>query len=197
MSITGLDPSLTSTGIATLARYNKPDPAHVRTLRSVGHRSTDAKSWVHRSRRIVTQTRFVIQAIPRDTELVVIEEMPAHMKMQHSLIDRWVLWFGIVSQLDAMGVPVAVVNPATREKWATGKVVRGLDPKDRKARVTTAVRNQWAGHMEQRIHNHDEADALTLASMGALHSGWTLPFDVQTWQHNGLQSVTWPERTTP
>ncbi|UVK59012.1 RuvC-like resolvase [Gordonia phage KappaFarmDelta] len=196
MSIVGLDPSLTSTGIAILARYEGDDVAHVRTLRSVGHQSTDSKSWVHRSRRIVTQTRFVVQAIPRDTELVVIEEMPAHMKMQHSLIDRWVLWFGIVSQLDQMRIPVAVVNPATREKWATGKVVRGLDPKDRKARVTTAVRAQWDGHLEQRVRNHDEADALTLASMGALHTGWTLPFDVGTWQHNGLTSVTWPKENS-
>lgn len=191
MSIGGLDPSLTSTGIAVLGA-NPHQEAHLRILRSVGHRSVDSKSWTDRSRRIVAQTRHVIHALPRDLELVVIEEMPAHMQMQHSLIDRWVLWFGLVSQLDAMGVPVAVVNPATREKWATGKFARGVDGKERKKRVTTAVREQWPDH---RIRNHDEADALTLASMGALWSGWTLPFDVQTWQHNGLQSVTWPERT--
>ena len=193
MSIAGLDPSLTSTGIAILGAT--PDnAAHVRVLRTVGHQSIDSKSWTHRSRRIVTQTRHVIHALPRDLQLVVIEEMPAHMQMQHSLIDRWVLWFGIVSQLDAMGVPVAVVNPATREKWATGKVVRGIDAKERKKRVTTAVRAQWPN---QPIRNHDIADALTLASMGALHHGWSLPFEPATWQHNGLDSVTWPQQDPP
>ncbi|GAC70820.1 hypothetical protein [Gordonia soli] len=186
--IVGLDPSLTSCGIAILGRDG--DETVVRKLRSPGHRSVNAKDWRERWHRVVTQSRFVLQALPSDIDLVVVEDMPSHQKPQPALGDRWALWFGLCTELDARGIPVAVCNPATREKWATGKVVRGLSDDVRKARVTTAVREQWPG---VQVANHDCADALTLAAMGALKLGWTLPFEIKDRHHEGLTHVAWPK----
>lgn len=185
--IVGIDPSLTNCGIAVLECDNPPKPstAKVTLLRSVGHAGHNADDWATRSKRIVTQARYVLSLIPRDVELAVIEG-PAYGTNLPSTHDRAGLWWGLLSGLLAAQIPTAVVNPKTRAKWATGK------GNAQKPDVLAAVRNQWP---DTRVPNHDCADALTLASMGALWSGWTLPFDVQTWQHNGLQSVTWPQRT--
>ena len=190
MKICGIDPSLTSAGIAVLTDESIYAPVDVLALHAVGRPGKESDGWDERSDRIVAQTWRVLESIPRDVDLVVIEDLPSHVKLLPSFRDRCVLWGGIYSQLRARKTPVAVCNPAPREKWATGKVVRDLNTKQRKARVLEAVREQWP---DRRIYNDDVADALTLAAIGALKLGWQLPFKIKPRHHEGLKVVAWPK----
>ena len=189
-TIVGIDPSLTSCGIAILGDESIYAPVDIRSLSAIGNPGRETDGWDERSDRIVRQTRRVLECIPRDADLMVIEDLPSHVKLLPSFRDRCSLWQGIYSAVRARRTPIAVCNPATREKWATGKVVRDLSTKERKARVLAAVREQWP---DTRIGNDDIADALTLAAMGALKLGWTLPFEIKERHHKGLDVVAWPK----
>ena len=209
--VCGLDVSLTSTGIAVL-RDGIPI-----MLNSVGHKGSDADSYLVRGRRIVSQARAVVRAVetavpttvpvdPLETvsplnpngrshfpvkyvatpiDLAVIEG-PSYGSQYGDQWDRAGLWWGIFSALAAKKVPIAVVSPKTRAKWATGS-----GNADKKA-VLAAVRETWQ-QWRPHIRNDDVGDALVLASMGALHIGDTLPFEPKRSQYEGLKSVHWPE----
>lgn len=158
--------------------------AYVAQLLSVGHPGKDSASWDDRSNRIVSQTRLVLSKIPRATGLVVMEDLPSHVRLLPSFRDRCVLWGGLYSALRARDTEVAVCNPKTRAKWATGS-----GNADKKL-VLACVRDQWPNI---RIPNDDCADALTMAAMGALKLGWTLPFEIKDRHHAGLDVVAWPK----
>ncbi|XTP37107.1 crossover junction endodeoxyribonuclease RuvC [Mycobacterium sp. TJFP1] len=192
MIIVGLDPSLTSAGIAVL-RDGKPV-----LLTSLGHAS-QGKSFQHRSRRIVSQCRAIINAIAGQGEhapewitaaglpadLVVIEE-PAWQLNMPSAHDRAGLWWGLYSALATRRIPIAVVNPRTRAKWATGNGNSG------KKEVTEAVKDTW-NPWRSRIRNDDIADALTLAEMGARQYGEPLHFEPRRRHIEALVDINWPE----
>ena len=188
MSVAGLDLSLRATGIAVLALSPVCATKLIATT-TVGRDGIKGEGYPARARRIVAQTRRVLAQIPGDVELVVIEG-PSYGSQHGAQMDRYALWMGVYSSLQAQGVPIAVVAPGTREKWATGSVPRGIDRKARKARVLAAVRGMWP---DARIRNDDEADALALASIGAHYLGWPLPFETKPRHTTGLQAVEWPE----
>ena len=178
MSVVGIDPSLAATGLAII------DPGvEVFTL---GRKGFEGDGWVERSDRIVGQVRRVAAHIPpAGVDLVVMESMPQGMKNpMPSFGDRWAVWWGVYSTLRGRGLPVAVVQPTTRAKWATGSGTA------KKAVVLAAVREQWP---DVRIRDDNQADALTLAAMGALHLGWPLPFEIKDRHVGALDVVEWPE----
>lgn len=180
MSVIGIDPSLASTGVAIID--SQVEDVEVVTL---GRKGRESDGWVERSDRIVAQVRRIAANVPRScVDLVVIEAMPPGMKPQPWLGDRWALWFGLYSTLRGRGYPIAVVNPSSRAVWATG---RG---RAKKPEVLAAVREQWPA---VRIHDDNQADALTLAAMGAHHLGWPLPFEIKDRHSTGLQAIEWPE----
>jgi Holliday junction resolvasome RuvABC endonuclease subunit len=188
--VVGIDPSLTSTGIAVL---NQGIP---RMLNSLGHKGSDADTWLMRSRRIVSQTRSVIAAmyiqpdgLGEPIDLVVMEG-PSYGSQYGDQFDRAALWHGLFSALSAKRVPIAVVSPKTRAKWATGKDVEG-NGNSKKPEVLAAVRDEWAD-VRAHIRNDDIADALTLAAMGALYLSEPLPIVAHKWRVKGLESVAWP-----
>lgn len=203
MIVCGLDPSLTSTGIAILR-----DGIPV-TLTSLGHSGRDADTYLMRSRRIVSQTRAVINAIGmavtpvkgltspdelilsdwRQIDLVVIEG-PSYGSQWGDQWDRAALWWGLYSSLTAKRIPIAVVSPKTRAKWATGKDVEG-NGNSKKPAVFAAIKEEWTD-VRQHIRNDDIADALVMAAMGAAHLGDPLPIQVHQWRVNGLTAVQWP-----
>lgn len=186
MIVAGIDPSLTSCGIAIL------DNGQPVALDAVGHGGKNGASYDHRSRRIVSQCRTVIAAItecniggrnsPPNVDLAVIEG-PAYGQNLPSNHDRAGLWWGLYSALRAKKIPTAVVAPKTRAKWATGN--GNSDKRD----VLTTVRTWWPDHT---IRNHDIADALVLATIGAHHHGDPMPFPVKPRHTLALEAIAWP-----
>lgn len=198
MSVAGLDLSLRATGVAVIGydlvadadgRNQRHEPCVLR-LRTVGRDGIKGEGYPERSRRIVAQTRRVLAALPAAGIDLAVIEGPSYGSQHGAQMDRYALWMGVYSSMQAQGVPIAVVAPGTREKWATGSVPRGIDRKARKARVLAAVRGMWPN---ERIRDDDEADALVLATIGAHHLGWPLPFETKPRHTTGLQAVEWPE----
>lgn len=180
MIVAGIDPSLVCTGIAVLV---DGQPELITTTGLHGH---DADSYRTRSRRVRSVCRAVIAVIaPLHADLVVLEG-PAYGTQLGSAFDRSGLWHGLYAALDAKNTPIAVVAPQTRSRFATG---RG---KAQKADVLAAVR-QWWPHYRHLITNSDCADALVLATIGALKLGEALPFHPKERHYAALEAVAWPE----
>ena len=183
MIVCGLDLSLTNAGIAILAD-GRPT-----LLTSVGHGGKNGADYAHRSRRVRSQCQAVLNVL-RDNirnrlagiDLAVIEG-PSYGSVYGDPFDRAGLWHGVFGALDAKKVPIAVVAPSTLKKWVTGK--GNAD----KAAVLATVR-EWCG---PRVANHDEADSLALAYVGAYTLGDPIPFAPKERHRIGLEQVKWPE----
>lgn len=173
----GIDPSLTSAGVAIL---QDGKPIHVAHH---GFTGTKAMPWGARSRRIRYVCSHVIRDIPDNVDLVCIEAMPEHGRILPSTLDRAGLWHGLYGALDARKLPTAVVNPMTLKTWATGS-----GSADKAAMVTT-VSDWWP---DLNITCDDEADAIALGTAGAFHLGDPMPFEVKTRHTTGLEKVAWP-----
>jgi Holliday junction resolvasome RuvABC endonuclease subunit len=178
---------LTNTGIAVLVNGA---PA---ALRSVGHGSRNGRDYSHRSDRIVSQCRAVMDCLCDKQRNIIpgfvtfdlaVIEGPAYGENLPSNHDRAGLWWGLFSALRARQIATAVVPPATAKLWATG---RG---NARKGEMLTTARTWWPG---VKIGDHDQADALALALIGAFKLGDPMPFEVKDRHHAGLEKVAWPE----
>jgi Holliday junction resolvasome RuvABC endonuclease subunit len=176
--VVGIDPSLTSTGIAVLV------DGQPRNLRTIGHHTPNSKTYAHRSDRIVSQTRAIIRHIEDICmpDLAVIEG-PAYANANAYTHDQSGLWWGIYSALRARKTPTVVIAPKTRALWVTGN--GNAD----KRQVLDTVRNWYPGH---HVAGHDIADAAALALAGAFHLDDPMPFDVEPEHHNRLKAVVWP-----
>jgi Holliday junction resolvasome RuvABC endonuclease subunit len=187
--VLGLDPSLTSAGIAML-RDGRPI-----LLRSVGT-ATDIKDWEHRVRRITRQTWNIVRLIESKArpDLAMIEA-PLTFGTDGDAYDRYALFVELMRQLQAWKTPTVVVHNLTRCKWATGKGGKSskeLTTKQHKREVMLAVRatwEPWAGH----ITNDDIADALTLAEIGARYLDEPLHFTPRRRHIEAMRnSIAWP-----
>lgn len=179
MRVAGLDLSLVRAGIAILQDGR---PAKIT---SVGHASVSGASYEMRSRRMTSQCQSVLRQLDGPPlDLAVIEDQLAHGPMLPSALDRSALWWGVYSALLQKHVPVVVVNPMTLKVWVTGKGTAS------KTDMLDTVR----GWYRQPVTNHDEADAVGLATVGAYHAGDPLPFTVKD-RHTAIATtkITWPE----
>jgi Holliday junction resolvasome RuvABC endonuclease subunit len=177
-TVIGIDPSLTATGLARLTLANTSGVRPVRIVetcvkRTTGHRND---SVTMRADRLVDIAIDVAGfALPCD--LVVIEGPSLGSRFSGAAWDRAGLWWRIVGRLG----PVAVVPPAVRARWATG------NGRADKTQVRDAITQLW----EHEVGDHNEADALVLASMGAQWLG-RLPMDGP--DPAVLNSAEWPDR---
>lgn len=181
MIVAGIDPSLTSAGIAVL-RDGSPI-----LLRSIGFPSHDGASYTDRGRRIVAQARHIMASLlPGGTPDLVVLEGPAYHAAYGHAFDRAGLWWGVFTALRAKLVPVAVMPPTTLKQWATGK--GNAD----KPIVLAVVRSWWP---DVKITNHDIADACVLAAAGTLRLDGPVPFEPKP-RHRDLliDRISWPER---
>lgn len=187
--VVGIDPSLSSAGIAILVDGR---PAH---LRSVGSPAIPglAGHYPERSDRIGRQCRQILATIDGWTErtghdwpeLAVIEGLAYGANMP-STSERSGLWWRLYAALRGRGVPIAVIAPKTRALWATGS--GDAD----KAAVKAAVKAWWP-HARDHIRNDDIADAAALALAGALWLGDPMPFPVKPQHYNRLKAAQWPQ----
>lgn len=155
--IVGIDPSLTSTGVAVI------DPAagiQLHRIQSNGRKTATLQERDHRLHDLAN--RIYTHVVGAD--LVVIES-PAYSNSLGSMHDRSGLWWLLVRHLHADHVLVLEVPPTTRAKYACGRGNAGKDE------VLAAVIRRYPA---VEVTGNDVADALTLAAIGARLTGWPL-----------------------
>ena len=178
MKVIGIDPSLTSTGVAVITSTSPG--AHTAALRTTGNRDDPPHVTDARLDRI---TGFVAEYAAL-ADLAVIEG-PSHGSRGGSPWDRAGLWWRIVRRLLRADVAVAVCPPSSRAKWATGV---GSGPRATKPLVAVAVAKLWP---DVDAGSDDELDALAMATMGAQRLGLDVPH--RSHHDAALRGVTWPD----
>lgn len=164
--VVGLDPSLTSTGLATvngaLTIISKPGNDDLLRLR-----------------RIVATVLDHCHA--NFADLVVIEGL-SYGSTTGKATDRAGLHWLIRDALDSAHIPVALVTPAARAKYATGKGNAGKDA------VLIDVVKRWPMVL---VANNNEADAVVLLAMGLDYLGDPLAV-VPAVNRLAIGQVKWP-----
>lgn len=175
MKVTGLDLSLTSTGLAVLV----DGTAHVTRLGSTPAGDTVT----HRHHRLLWIANEVLEWCT-GSDLVVLEG-PSYGSTTGHQHDRSGLWWLVVHRVLNAGLPLAVVPPTSRARYATGKGNAGKDA------VLVAVVRRYP---EVDVTGNDQADALVLAAMGARKLGH--PIDaVPKPCRLAMGGAAWPEET--
>lgn len=186
MRVIGIDPSLTSTGVAvidadlhiTTHRVESAPPKRARgdkTPPSLLERR-------ERIRIIVDQATALVLPWHSRVDLAVIEG-PSYGSVGAGQWERGWLWGALVDRLAIAEVPVAVVPPTVRAKWATGSGAAGKSP------VAVHLSRMWPD-LDASLSD-DEWDAVTLASIGAQHLA-LLPVELARHREQ-LAKVAWPE----
>lgn len=176
MQITGLDPSLTATGIARLAIATTGQHAlEATTATSSGHRDDTLTERAHRLETLRDQ--IVHEAL--DADLVVIEG-PAYAKHDAGTWDRAGLWWLITAWLHDV-VPVALIPPTVLKRYATG---RGNAPKP-------DMRMALYKRTGEDLADDNTVDAAWLAYAGAHHLGNPV-LELPAAQVEALQRGEWP-----
>ena len=206
--VLALDPSLTSAGIALLARH----PANIgggtwpELTAHIGRPGHDGATYLERNNRIVQQVRGITRIVDdcrrngADIRLAVIEGPIYGMTGGHAF-DRAAVWWSLHAMLTNRRIPVAVVTPSHREKFITGVTGHKQATRERKARVVDEMRALWSfpngteitRDPLRKIVNDDEADALGMATMGAMALNWPVPFRPRRRHVENVALVQWPE----
>lgn len=169
--VAGLDISLTGTGVATLG-----GTARVPTK---GRRKD---SLLERHARMQHITSRVLEEVGT-VDLACVEGPVSYATPGGSTWDRGGLWWRIVAALLERDIPVAIVSPTARAKYATG------NGGSRKTAVLEAAQRRYGAILE----TDDEADALILRAMG-LHWLEQPLAEVPDGHRAALAGVQWPER---
>lgn len=173
MKVVGLDLSLTSAGLAVIV----DDAAAVERFTSV----TAGPLVTARHRRMRRMVNGIYEW-SAGADLVVLEG-PSYGSTTPHQHDRSGLWWLVAHRVRDAGLPLAVVPPTSRAKYATGK---GNASKD--AVLVSVVRR----YPDVNVTGNDEADALILAAMGARFLG--RPIDVVPQLHlTALKGAQWPD----
>lgn len=173
--VAGVDPSISSTGVAVLG------PLTCATLRIQS--KPGGQDLAHQLARMRHQVIAVHAAVEEVTPSLIVMEGPAYgspNQMGHMLAGFWWLLAHALEKV----APIAVVQPSTLKKYATGN---GRASKDEM--VAAAVR----GFSQVRIKGNDEADALALAAMGADRFGLLYAGGFESVHQGSIASVRWPE----
>lgn len=170
LRVAGLDISLTGTGVATLGGTT--------LIPSTGRRKDTIVQRRTRLKGITDQVLTTVGIV----DLAVIEG-PSHHSVGGSVWDRGGLWWLIVDGLCARDIPVAVMPPTSRAKYATG------NGGSRKAAVMEAAQRRYGAILD----NDNEADALVLRAAGLDWLGQPLA-EVPDGHRAALAGVQWPDR---
>lgn len=163
--IVALDPSLTSSGLAVLGPSQAEPYWAVRTVRS-GAQSTELGN-LRRMEKITTQIRCAIEEMSQGAHLgLAVIEAPAYSRGTGMAHERAGLWWMLYQMLVGLGVPVLVIKPNLRAKYATGKGTSGKDE------VMLAASRRYPCAL---IADNNQCDAVVLAAMGARYLG--VPID--------------------
>ncbi len=168
--VAGIDVSLTGTGVATLGG--------TALVTSKGRRKDSIAQRRTRIKGIVDEVLIAVGVV----DLAVVEG-PSHHSVGGSVWDRAGLWWRIVDRLCAEDIPVAVMPPMSRAKYATG------NGGSRKEAVMEAAQRRYGAVLD----NDNEADALVLRAAGLDWLGQPLA-EVPAGHRAALAGCQWPER---
>jgi Holliday junction resolvasome RuvABC endonuclease subunit len=182
--VLGIDPSLTSTGVAVISDRGGASTFRVESKPPRRARGDKAPATVaERHARISAIVRAVADISADSLVALAAIEGPSYASAGTGTWDRAWLWGSVVSGLARRDIPVAIVPPKTRALWATGSGAAG------KAMVAVAMTRMWPD--VDLATSEDEWDALVLASMAAQQLGW-LPVDLSRHAEQ-LRKVPWPD----
>jgi len=151
MIIAGIDPSLTSTGVAVVPSPERVETATV-TSKAPAPGTETVSTRFERMERLAAR----ILGLVNGADVVGIESPAYGMRNAGKVHDRSGLWWWIVGQLEARSIPVVEVSPPSRMMYATGKGNAGKDL----VLVTAA-----ATYKQATITGNDVADAVVIAAM--------------------------------
>ncbi|ANA85366.1 RuvC-like Holliday junction resolvase [Gordonia phage VanDeWege] len=157
-TVIGLDLSLTSTGIATIA-YDPTDGRHTTELQTITSTPRGTRTLADRAERL-RRLRSAIVGACRGADLVCVES-PAFAARGMNTHDLNGNWWLVVAGLHHLEIPVAEVPVATVKKFATDS--GGA----KKADVAAAITRMWP---DAHPHGDDQFDALALASIALVLS---------------------------
>jgi crossover junction endodeoxyribonuclease RuvC len=178
-TVVGLDPSLTAFGLARIAWCGE------KVVAETWKRGEDGITALKPGPAYEAMNHIVADVISfsNPADLVVIEGASFDSRSKSSS-ERAYVWWRTVGRLSDRGIPVLVVSPNTRAKWATGNGRAG------KVEVAVAVARLWR---DVEIRNDNEADALGLASMAMQLLGGPCPFALTKWRTDVVSGLRLPE----
>ncbi len=163
--VTGLDLSLTSTGIAWM-------DGTTTTLKPGERRGLDRIRWI---------CARIIEGTAR-SELAVVEGPAYSRALGAGHHEAAGLWWAVLSELDRYSVPVAVVTPGGLKKYATGR-----GNADKTAMAVAAMERA-----RLKFASADECDAWWLRAMGLDHLGHP-PLQLPAGHRQALAKAQWPD----
>lgn len=164
-TVIGLDLSITATGICGIDGE----------CMTVGGKATDGDA-----RLVAIATAVELAALPlgADVDLVVIEDIPTHAK---SAGITAMVHGSVRPRLIAIGVPYALVTPATLKKYATGK-----GNADKTAMALALYKRTGI-----ELADDNQVDAWFLRAAGLHYLGAPV-VDLPAAQVEALSKVAWP-----
>lgn len=178
-AVVGVDPSIASTGVFGITE-------HSQLFKRVQSKPAD-QTLAERLGRMRAQAIETVRAVsasvaPLEPVLIVIEgpAFGSNNAQTHALAGFWWLLVHGLAKL----APIAVVQPPTLKKFATGNGRAGKDE------MLAAAIEAFPG---LGIKNNDVADAAALAGMGALRVGISFGGGFASSGRASVQAVHWPE----
>lgn len=185
-TVVGIDPSLTSTGVAVCGDPFNRDGVTTHRFQSKG---TAADDWDTTHRRIGELRDRVLSVVPRGA--LVLIESPAYSKNTGKAYDRAWFWRDISRDAhDRLGCTVVPVLPNLRAKYGTGAGGGAGAGKDR---VLAAAVKRYPAYA---IEGNDVADAVLLMAMGRRLVGRPLESALPQANLAALTSVRLPAPVT-
>ncbi len=173
--VCGIDPSLTSTGLAKIGGDDILDTALIKTSGKSGERY-DVSS------KRISDIASRIAAFCVGADLVVIEG-PSFRSVSTSTWERAGLFYRCLEYFAGSAIPFAVAPPKSAKKWASGSGAAS------KEAVMDCLVNVFGTF---NAPSFDVSDALALAGMGAHYLG-----DIAPKGRNrvlALKGVQWPQK---
>lgn len=187
MRVTGLDLSLTGTGIAQVNAVSDNVRAPIATVQEVSTKP-NGDDLSARGARLRSIASPVLRAC-HGSDLILIEDLYMGSGTGGQL-DRAGLWWIIVNSLTAAGLTVVAVTNNHLKMYALGKGAgKGTD----KDYVLAAVVRRYP---TADVQSNNTADALILAAMGSRHLGCPIDPDLPESHTRAMKAVHWPSTTT-
>lgn len=184
MIATGLDLSLTGTGIATITTGSDNTTATTHTITS----KPTPNATIHDTNQRIRKLRNTICHHTKHAHLIAIEG-PAYNAGGSGAHNLAGLWWAIVAAIDHLQIPYVIIPPAKVKKFACGV---GGGPKAGKAAVAAGITRMWGDLVTPTDDN--QFDALGMATMCAIHATHRgqLPIRVLERHYEVVAGIDWP-----